>query len=140
MRLKKSNRMTTIILTTIILTFFFYHFALAQEEEQLIGVVKATEWEDDEVVSAVLVITSEVEDEEGEISTYIDEFTILDSKIGKELFRLNGRTVEVSAVFLEEDDGTVYLQVNSYLVIDAKEEDPGEEDYDDEETEEPPIN
>jgi len=140
MILKKSNRMTTIILTTIMLTFFFYHFTLAQDEEKLIGVVKATEWEDDEVVSAVLVITSEVEDEEGELSTYIDEFTILDNKTGKELFRLNGRTVEVSAVFLEEDDGTVYLQVNSYLVIDANEEDPGEEDYDDEETEEPPIN
>jgi hypothetical protein len=120
--------------------FLLPGLALAQEEEELIGVVKATEWEDDEVVSAVLMVTSEVEDEEGEVSTYIDEYMILDDRTGKELFKLNGKTVEVNAVFLEEDDGTVYLKVNSYLVIDANEEDPGEEDYDEEEIEEPPMN
>ena len=118
--------------------------ALAQEEEILIGVVKAIQWLDEgEVIAAVLVITSDEEDEEGKLATYIDEYQILDDRIGKELFELDGETVEVTCIFLEEDDGTILVKVKSYRIIESNneevnKEDPSAEYPNEDELEEPP--
>jgi hypothetical protein len=118
--------------------------SVAQEEEIFIGVVKAVQWLDEgEVIAAVLVITTDEEDEEGKLSTYIDEYQILDDRMGKKLFELDGETVEVTAIFLEEDDGKILLKVNSYRLIESNNEENNEEDSDEEypnedELEEPP--
>lgn len=140
MKTFKMNLLFFILFATLIILVLLPANSQAQDEEQIIGVVKATDWQDDKVVSAALLITSEEEDEEGQASTYVEEYPILDNKTGKELFKLDGQTVEVSAVFLEEDDGTIYLKVNSYRLLDNKNQDPGDEDIDEEEIEEPPIN
>ena len=80
------------------------------------------------MIAANLVIITEVENDNGKFTTYIDEFKLLDDKKSKELFKLNGETVEVHGVFVEEDDGTVYLQVKSYKLIKSKDEEINEED------------
>jgi hypothetical protein len=120
--------------------------SFAQEEEILTGVVKAVQWHDEgEVIAAVFVITSNEEDEEGKLTTYIDEYLILDDRVGQQLFMYDGETVEVSGIFLEEDDGTILLKVKSYRIIESDEEEINEEDPiedypNEDELEEPPNN
>jgi hypothetical protein len=116
---------------------------LAQEEENLVGVVKAVQWQDEsKVIAAVLVVTTDEEDEEGKLSTYIDEYQIMDNRLGKELFEMDGETVKVSGIFVEKDDDTILLQVKSYEIIEAEQEEIIEEesegDFPEEESEQPP--
>ena len=123
---------------TLIILLMLLNYGSAQDKELLTGIVKATEWQDNKVTAALLVITTDEENEEGKLTTYIDQYMILDNQIGKQLFKLNGKKVEVSAVFLEEDNGTVHLKVNSYRILNSDEEILEEEDIDEEELEEPP--
>jgi hypothetical protein len=112
---------------------------LAQEEENLVGVVKAVQWQDEsKVIAAVLVVTTEEEDEEGNLTTYIDEYRIMDNLKGKELFELDGETVKVSGSFVEKDDGTILLKVKSYVIIENNQDELIEEDLDEDNTEEEP--
>jgi len=60
---------------------------------------------------------NESEDEEGEISTYTEEYQIYDDEIGQQLFELDGTTVEVHGTLMEEEDGTVIIEVKSFKII-----------------------
>jgi hypothetical protein len=113
---------------------------LAQEGEILTGVVKAVQWlDEEEVIAAVLVVTSNDEDEEGKLTTYIDEYNILDDPVGKELYELDGETVIVKGTFIEKNDGTVLLKVISYKILDLESEEDSDEEFpEDEDIEEPP--
>jgi hypothetical protein len=116
-----------------------HNILMAQEEEILTGVIKAVQWHDEgDVIAAILVITTNEEDDEGKLTTYVDEYKILDDRIGQQLFKYDGETVEVAGVFLEEDDGIIYLKVKSYRIIESEEEDPEEEYPNEDEIEEPP--
>lgn len=144
----KSDIRRFIIITkisTLIVISVFLNNIFAQDEEILTGVVKATDWQGGEVIAASLVITSDEEDEEGKLTTYIDEYQIIDDQMGKELFELDGEPVVVKGVFLEEDDGIILLKVRSYKLVDSNNENDSEEDEDpnddypeEEEPEEPP--
>jgi len=95
---------------------------MAQEEETFTGTIKAVSWNDEEeVIAVVLVVVTEEEDDEGNITSYTDEFPIVNDVMGKQLFKLDGQTVDVTGVFLEDEDGTVSLKVTSYIPFENNE-------------------
>jgi hypothetical protein len=148
MKAIKCNVLTVALANVVILFIGLCNNALAQEEEILTGVVKAVQWHDDgDVIAAVLVVTTDDEDEEGKLTTYIDEYSILDDRIGQQLFKYDGESVEVEGKFLEDDDGVIFLKIISYRIIESEEElyeensgeeDPNEEYPNEDELEEPP--
>jgi len=128
-----------LLIPVVILLNGLYNSSQAQEEEIFTGAIKAVQWHDEgDVMAAVLVITTNEEDDEGQLTTYIDEYKILNDRIGQQLFKYDGESVEVSGVFLEENDGTIYLKVKSYRIIESEEESPEEEYPDEDEIGEPP--
>ena len=105
----------------------------AQDEEIFIGLVRSTEWNDaGGVTAAVLKVESEDVDEDGKTITYTEEFVINNDFNGKQLFELDGETVEVTCNIIENDDGLVYLKVISFNLVESD-----EEDFEEEEPEEP---
>ena len=110
----------------IVITFFVLFSAIillapkAYTQEPIVatGVIQANEWDEEgQVFAALLVVVNESEDEEGEISTYTEEYQIYDDEIGQQLFELDGTTVEVHGTLMEEEDGTVIIEVKSFKII-----------------------
>ena len=112
----------------VILILFLYGLTtnlVAQEEEIITGTVKANKWNDaEEVISAVLEVVTEDEDDEGKIITYLEEYSIEDNTVGRRLIQLDGETVEVVCKIIENDDGSIYLKVKSFNIIELEEEEP----------------
>ena len=139
MRSMRRYILNFVLIPVAILLGGLYTILLAQEEEILTGAIKAVQWRDEsDVIAAAQVITTDEEDEEGKLTTYVEEYKIMNDRIGEQLYKYDGETVEVTGVFLEHDDGSIYLKVKSYRIIESGEEEPDEEYPDEEEIEEPP--
>jgi hypothetical protein len=120
MKILKKNTLIVFIINVTILMSVMTGRSQAQWEEIIIGNVKATQWStDDGVLAAVLLVSGEEENYEGDVITHIDEYVILDTNTGKELFELDGEIVEVKCIFLEANGGIIYLKINSYSLIES---------------------
>ena len=95
---------------------------LSDEEVTLTGVVQATNWENEKVIEALLVVTYEEENDEGEVTTYTEDYIIIDDEIGQQLFEHDGETVEVVGIVEEDDNDILYIYVKSFQVINDEEE------------------
>jgi hypothetical protein len=96
---------------------------IAQDEETYTGVVKGVEWDDDgNTIAAVLVFDFEEENELGDIETITIEYIIEDDDMGKQLYELVGKTVEVIGVLSEDDEGQNLLKVESFTLINMNDD------------------
>jgi len=88
-----------------------------QKEETVTGVVSATEWDDEDNVIAVSIITDD------------DEYMIDSNKMAEELFDFLEEDVEVTGIVETDRDGSKRISVTSYEVLDTGYEYDDEEDY-----------
>ncbi len=57
---------------------------LSDEDVTLAGVVQATDREDKKVIEALLIVTYEEENDEGEVTTYTEDCIIIADEIGQQ--------------------------------------------------------
>jgi len=88
-----------------------------QKEETVAGVVSATEWDDEDNVTAVSIITDD------------DEYIVELNKMAEELFDFLEEDVEVTGIVETDRDGSKRIAVTSYEVLDTGYEYDDEEDY-----------
>ncbi len=102
---------------------------MAQDVETYTGMVKGIDWDDDgNVLSAALVFDLEEEDEDGNIETLSVEFLIEDDAIGKQLYELDGRAVEVVGEVSEDDEGVVSIKVKSFKIVAFDDEESSDDE------------
>lgn len=87
------------------------------KELTITGFVTPEEWDNDDNVIAI------------GISTDDDDYVVELNKLGEELFDFLDEDVEVTGIVRESKDGTKYITVTNYEVLDLDEE--GDEDYED---------
>jgi hypothetical protein len=123
--MKKSKlEIGRIIFFTFLFTFCIVLPHLnAQDKDEYIGQVKATEYDEDgNVINAVIVIEYEEEDDEGNINTYEQKYNIEVDTTGKKLLELDGATIRFIGTFIENDDGSISVKVESFNIISSVED------------------
>jgi hypothetical protein len=112
-----------IIAILILLQFGIIKSSFTQEIIILKGTIEVIKMFDEEEIDyAVLKVISSVTDDEGKISTSIEEYPIEDNAVGKRLYKLDGETVEVTGSIFEDNYGPVWLSVKSFKVIKQEED------------------
>lgn len=95
-----------------------------EKEVHIIGYVISTGQDFNDLTSA---ISFETED---------DEYFVEDNKLGEELFDLVDDKVEVTGMVKEDEDGTKWIRITSYEVLESEYVNTDYEDYEDYELEE----
>jgi hypothetical protein len=90
--------------------------ARVEKEGTISGVVTATDWDDEDNVIGVSIITDE------------DEYLVEQNRIGEELFDFLDEDVEVTGIVETDPDGTRHIRVAGFEVLETD----YDSDYDDE--------
>jgi len=112
--------------TLVFLSAFMIQNLFAQDYDEYYAFVRATEYdENNNVVNAVLIVEYEEEDDEGDVNVYKEEYNIEKDTIGKKLFEMDGCTIKFTGIFTEKEDGSAFVKVESFSIINT---DEGEEE------------
>lgn len=93
----------------------------APDKETITGEVTAVEWDDNDQVTAVAItVTREIQDDQGEPLSVMEDYYVMDTAKGRELLKLVGKTVQATGEVTEDEEGIKTIEVSAYKVLEPK--------------------